>query len=1150
MAEKNEARSGAIAGRVAWRRWLCNRWSIAGTLALLFYALAGFFLAPWLVGRQVPRYVEEQLQHQASLGRVRINPFTFTFEVKEFRLQDGAGEPLLEFARLFVDFEVESIFRRAWTFADISLETPVLHLLIDEQGRLNLARFLEMLPEKEEPPDETPARFFLKHSALSGGTMHFADHSGSAPVRTTFAPVAVEFNEISTLPERSGAYALTALLPEGGSLGWQGEISLAPLASHGTLTIADFQPAALWKFFQGRVNLAAPAGLAQLSFSYRFAHQQGETALVVDPLNFSLQGLVLQEKGRDASLLHLESVEAAGASFDLAERRLHFPRISLRGGELAAAMDRGGVLDWQKLPASASRTGESEGAAGANTKAAAEVLGEEKPWQLAVDSFAIDSLALHYADESRGAPFLLDVEDAALSLAVQAEVGAGPARVLVSDFSLYLQGISNREPTVGEPLWAMAGLRLDGGSLDLAQRRLRVESLALAGGSARLLRDARGAIRQVQVLGGDSGEPADKSREEAGDPQGEPWNFALERLELADFTLDYVDQAFRPALEYGLRDLGITVAGIDSEGKAPMRVAARARVAQGGSLEAEGTLAQGAGEAAGQVKVSRLNLKPLEPLLVEHLLLRLASGNFSLNSRISYRTGKNGPAIKAGGSVAVNGLLLNESETGERFLAWKELAVSGIDFSLAPDRLAIREVKLLEPGAKIVIFKDRSANLGKIVREKAEEPGSGKTAAAGKQAAPKPFPLSVERVRLEKGVVDFADLSLVLPFAARIEKFGGTALNITSRPAGRTTLQFSGQVGEFGQANVDGSLAPLNPRGFTDIKVVFRNVELAPMSPYTATFAGRRIADGRLDLDLGYRIEESELLGDNKVLLKNFTLGERVESPGALRLPLDLAIALLTDSQGRIDLAVPVRGNVDSPEFSYGHLVWQAVLNLLNRIVTAPFRALGALFGSGAQQPDTVFFTPGQAEPAPPEREKLRKVAEVLGQRPQLALTVHGAFARDLDGTALRSLAVRRVLAQRLGVKLAPEEDPGPVAFDNGKSQRALEAMAGSASLAEFEKGFAEKAGRKARRANPALVLLGRGSDDLDFYRALFHHLVEAEPLAEEKLQALAGARRDEVIRELGQGDGLGPERLLAGTVAEAEAKDGSVPLKMELGAR
>lgn len=1012
MWGKKGGQPDPAAGKPRWLRWLCSRGAIIAAAVLLCYALAGFFLAPWLVKRYLPRYVTEKLHHQVRFDRVRINPLLFTVEVTNLRLADAEGRPLLAFARLFVDFELESLVRRAWTFADIRLETPTLDLVIGRDGRLNLATFLELLSKKDEPPDEKPARLLLKHVAVAGGTVHFADDSGAAPVKTTLAPVAVELNGISTLPERNGSYAVTAGLPGGGKLGWRGKSSLVPLAASGTLAIDDLSPAAVWKFLPVHGNLAEPAGKAHLKLDYRFAYHKGETALTVHPLDFSLRELVFKEKGVEQPLLRLDRLEALNGSFDLKARQLRFPTIALSGGRLMASRDPGGVLDWQRVLA---------------------------------------SLA---AEKARGQAPPQPAE----------ERGARPA----------------------------------------------------AKGAAAAAREA-------------------------------PWRFAVGRLALTGFAVDFADQGFQPAVAYGLRNLGLSVEGIDTAGKSPLRIAAKAEVAQGGSLELTGSLTQDAKEATGQVRINHLDLRPLDPLLGRHTWLRLTTGDFSLDGNLAYRAGgEPGPMLTASGNAAVSRLLLTVSKNGKRFLAWQELAASGIDLSLAPDRLAIREVRLAAPEARIMIFKDRSTNLVRIFKAPTVSPQAPPSRSDTAPPAEKRFPFTIERIRLENGVVDFADRSLVLPFAAKIEKFRGTALHIADDPATRTTLRFDGQVGKFGEAKVTGSLAPMAPKRFTDIKVLFRNVDLPPLSPYTATFAGREIASGRLDLDLGYHIEKSELLGDNKVLLKNFTLGEQVESPGALKLPLDLAIALLTDSQGRIDVAVPVRGNVDSPEFSYGHLIWQAVLNLLNRIATAPFRALGSLLGFGTQEADTVFFAPGQSEVAPPEREKLYKVAEVLDQRDKLVLTVHGTFARDLDGAVI----VRRALAKRLGIPLEVEDDP-PVAFEQAKTQRALEVMAGSGDVDAFQAAYEKNAGRKVRRVNPVLALVGKGgSDDLAFYQALFEHLVKTAPFVEKELQELALRRRAAILQELVTATGLAPERVAEGATAEAEGQGDGVPVRMELAVR
>lgn len=1078
-----------------WRRRLCIL-GVGLASLLTVYTLAGFFLAPYLITRYVPRYAAEQLHLQVRLGQVRINPLLFTCETEGISLQSDEGEPLLSVQRLFIDFELESLFRRAWTFADLAIEGPALHLVIGADGRLNLAKLIERLPQSGEPPDaekKAPPRLLLKHLALSGGAVQVADHSKTKPTSTTITPIALEFNTISTLPEHRGTYAVSASLPDGGTLGWQGEMSLQPISATGAIEIKDFKTASIWNLLRNRLNLAEPTGTAQLTTGYHFSLQNGEPALLVNPLSLTVRDLSLTEKGAPQPLLKLESLTASGGQIDCVTRQMVFPSIVLKGGRVAALVNETGVGNWQRLARATPQSPTKK------AKPATDEAPPWRPWRIAIKAFAATDLGLHYSDASRATPISLEA-DLAMSLA--------------------------------------------GGSLDLGRQEASIKRLALTGGGVTFAQTpaSPGKAADRKKARPETGQEATQA--EAGPARKRPWKLALNHFAVSGFRLGFVDQKSKPPLAYDLTDLRAEVKDFGSTGGRPVSFEAQAGIRQGGSASLSGTMSQSDGQLGqikAQVSIAQLNLRPLASLVTEHAALTLVSGDLSANTHLLYATDGPQPSLTVEGEARIGKLLLNEENTGERFLAWKELAASGLDFGLNPDRLTIKEVRLREPGAKIIIFKDKSLNLAKVRRQENE--------AESEETGKPPFPVAVERVRLENGVVDFADLSLVLPFATRIEQCKGAATGISTKPASHASLRFEGRVGEFGQARAGGSLTPSNPKQFTDIRVAFRNVAMTPLSPYSATFAGRAIASGKLNLDLEYKIKDSELLGENTVVLEDFTLGERVESPSAMDLPLDLAIALLTDSEGKIDIAVPIRGNIDHPEFSYGQVIRQALFNLLAKVATAPFRALAALFGGHSENMDAVLFEPGRAELTPPEQEKLKKVAEALGKRKQLQLTVHGGFEPGLDGAALKSAQVRRALAQKLGVKLEPDEDPGPVAYDNAKTQRALENLAGN-KLAAFETGYEETTGHKAKRVNPALALLGRASEDRDFYQALFEYLVETAPLPQTELQTLAEQRGMAIVQELTGRAGADTARITIGAAVQSEEQDRAVPAKLELGLR
>jgi hypothetical protein len=283
-------------------------------------------------------------------------------------------------------------------------------------------------------------------------------------------------------------------------------------------------------------------------------------------------------------------------------------------------------------------------------------------------------------------------------------------------------------------------------------------------------------------------------------------------------------------------------------------------------------------------------------------------------------------------------------------------------------------------------------------------------------------------------------------------------------------MKVEGRVDEFGLARLEGSVQPFKPTAFMDLAVLFRNVDMPTLSPYTITFAGRRVSSGKLSLDLRYKINEGQLAGENRVVLEKFTLGEKVQSEGALDLPLDLAVALLTDSDGKIDLTVPVAGNVDDPKFDYSAVIWQAVKIVLTKIVTAPFRALASLFGGGSgENYEAVAFDPGRAVLLPPEQEKLKQVADGLAKRPQIVLVAEGRTG-PADLAALQQRDVALAVGALLGQPAPAPGTPLPsVNVTDAKTQRALEAIFvernSSEALGKFVAETGKARGKEVERA-------------------------------------------------------------------------------------
>ena len=225
-----------------------------------------------------------------------------------------------------------------------------------------------------------------------------------------------------------------------------------------------------------------------------------------------------------------------------------------------------------------------------------------------------------------------------------------------------------------------------------------------------------------------------------------------------------------------------------------------------------------------------------------------------------------------------------------------------------------------------------------------------------------------------------------------------------------------GVVSPSGEVSIRGQMNPLASDLSLDMALQFRQLELSSLTPYAARFAGYRIDRGKLDLDLNYQIQKRQLKAENKVVLRQLRLGEKVDSPESIGLPLKLAVAILRDVDDNIDIDLPLSGSLDNPEFSIGPIIWQAFVNLLQRAITAPFSVLGNLIGGDGGSLGEVPFAVGSSELSPAARDNLGKLEKVLSARPALQLEVRGLSDTKADRAALQRQKVEAAVAQRLQI--------------------------------------------------------------------------------------------------------------------------------------
>jgi len=699
-----------------------------------------------------------------------------------------------------------------------------------------------------------------------------------------------------------------------------------------------------------------------------------------------------------------------------------------------------------------------------------------------------------------------------------------------------LTGLEVAQRSSGAALLDLPRTAADGIGFELAEMTLDIGSVELAQPRLELRRLEGGAIDLVAALSPmeNGGEDQAGTEPETGDdPAAQGLAIELGALRIDGGSVAFEDRAAPTPVQLALQDIALAVTDYRSADGHRADLELQAAAASGGTLNVSGAVRAVPLDVGLDLGVADLSLLPALPYADEAVNLEVESLLADADGRI---TMSDEEPLAYAGTASLRALNSRLPAEEEQLIGWQALDAEGIDFSLAGRAVRIGNIALSEPFLRVLVNEDGELNLSAIVPASESAAAAETTANTTEEA---PFTVGVGRVEITAATMDFTDLNLPIPFEALVKPMQGSVSAITSGSPTPARIELDGDVNEYGAATVRGTLDVFDPKHLMDLELDFRNIEMPNLTPYTVKFAGREIADGSLDVDLSWSIRDGQLEATNRMVINDLKLGDKVESPGAMSLPLDLAVALLTDAQGRIDLEVPVSGDLDDPQFRYAPLVFKALGNVLAKIVTAPFRFLASLLGGGADETELEFvgFVAGDPTLRGPEAEDLERLAEALAQRPALALQVGAAYDEARDGRAMRQKQLDVAISGRFEAGEGAGEDGDPV-------RQIMEAMYAEAKGAEAPAALqAEYTSTPEGSDKPVL-------DETRYLEALREALIELQVIEEQEFRLLAMERAASVRNYLVDTGGLDTARISLAEPGEApKADDNLVFLKLELGA-
>ena len=711
-------------------------------------------------------------------------------------------------------------------------------------------------------------------------------------------------------------------------------------------------------------------------------------------------------------------------------------------------------------------------------------------------------------------------------------------------------------------------MTLSGASLDLARRKARVDSLSVTGmkvaawlepdGSVNLLKLAAAAPNAPNVPAASSAPSASRP----APPASPPWQFELRQFDLREARISAEDRSMRPAVKVELAPLSLQIRGASLDLTKPLTIALDTNLNGTGSLGVSGEVTPQPMAASLNLKLAAIDLGAFQPYIAQHSALTVQSGLLGGEARLRYGASKSKSALEFAGDMHVAKLHTVDNDLRNDFIDWERLDVLGMNYRQAPDRLDIAEIVASKPYVRVIIESDSTLNVKRVLTGPgaaanapavsaagADKPGATKAAAiktapakpaADRAPAPQTLPISIKKITVQDGQANFTDLSVAPNFSAGIQNLRGTVRGLSSTPASRAQVDLKGEVDTFSPVTIKGEINVLSAMLHADVAMSFRNMDLSIFNPYSGRFAGYNISKGKLTTEMRYKVDGRKLDAQHHIVIDQLEFGAKTASKDAVSLPIKLAVALLKDRNGVIDMNLPVGGSLDDPNFRLAPIIWKIFVNILEKAVTAPFALLGALFGGGPEL-QFIDFRPGSGVLEAAATDKIKAVAKAMKERPQVNIELPIAVVPDIDRPALAAAKFAAQLSEIQALK-AGRKGAAP-----GAVPPAFEQLSPDAKLGLLTGLYAREVGAEPKYPEDVTSLKQPAdvvSAKVDFLSSgIRGHMT----VGDAELTALGEQRARAMQQALLADPQIEPERVFLIASDKAAGKDGLVRLELSL---
>jgi hypothetical protein len=732
--------------------------------------------------------------------------------------------------------------------------------------------------------------------------------------------------------------------------------------------------------------------------------------------------------------------------------------------------------------------------------------------------------------------FQFDIQQGVLGLSASYHFdfrGEDP-QVTINDGKLSVQNLEIVERGGILPVVKVPAFDVEDIQFDLQKQSIDVAKVDSADARFDAWMDSVGVLNYQRlftpVSGGGTESKSSPSNTDADKPV-KPWSITVGEVALRNYEADFEDRTLERPGRLAVDALNLMVKEVQIPFKKPLPMDLSMKLNETGVINVKGKVAIEPLSADVDLNVEHVEIRPFQPYLDRFLHADVRGGVIDLHGSVRFaKEHVSDPLLQFQGNLAVNRFAIAHRAEFDNVATWRALNVNRIALKVEPTSVQVADVIWLEPWVKLVVDADGQLNLARL----AKSPTLGNQAAPPKEPkgaqsqtrAGGPVPVTIDQVKLGKLSAIFQDLSIEPKVRTSLSDFGGIIKGLSSKQLQKADVNLTGKVGRTAPFKIFGKINPLSENVFTALSITLSGMDLRPTGPYSRKYVGYDLSRGKLSLDLKYKVSENVLEAENHVLVDQLTFGDKTDSSDAISLPVPLVVGLLKDRKGQIEIDMPIRGNLDDPDFQYGKVVISKLLTLLTKVVASPFALMGKLVpgDTGGEELKFIEFQPGSASLGEEAVQKLEALEKALEERVGLRLDIKGTTDSTLDRAALQAMKLRAQLFAMQGGGNPDEEKLSP-----GVEQRLVEKL--YAKLPP-----PDPAAAPAEPTQPTV-------------EEMKQQLAAAIQISEKEFEALARKRAEAIRNRLLEDGVLTEERVVLLDTGDAESGHEKVRAQLSLSA-